>query len=218
MTKACIRCDKPNRTYYKAKSTADGLRTECIDCFKLASDKRYIKNKDKINTANLIYYHSNSEKIRKQRISYYDSKKEHFRTLGSKYQKENRDKISSRKRERCIKDVNYRLNCSLRCRLRNAIVGNYKVGSAVNDLGCSIKELKKHLESKFEPGMTWDNWGRSHDKWQIDHIKPLCGFDLSDSIQFKEACHYTNLQPLWYKDHIIKTRQDIDLKRKVQHL
>ena len=31
----------------------------------------------------------------------------------------------------------------------NAIKGNYKTGSAVRDLGCSIDEFKAHIESKF---------------------------------------------------------------------
>jgi hypothetical protein len=48
--------------------------------------------------------------------------------------------------------------------------------------------------------MTWDNW--TTDGWHIDHIKPLASsFDLTDRKQFLEACHYTNLQPLWAKDN-----------------
>lgn len=45
--------------------------------------------------------------------------------------------------------------------------------------------------------MSWDNYG----KWHIDHIKPLADFDLSDPKQFKEACHYSNLQPLWAEEN-----------------
>jgi hypothetical protein len=87
--------------------------------------------------------------------------------------------------------------------LKSAIKGNFKIGSAVNDLGCSIEQLKQYLESKFLLGMTWDNW--TTDGWHIDHIKPLASFDLTDKKQFLEACHYTNLQPLWATDNIIKS-------------
>jgi len=73
------------------------------------------------------------------------------------------------------------------------------VGSAVNDLGCTIDELKARLESPFQPGMTWDNWGLYG--WHIDHIIPLASFNLEDREQFLKVNHYTNLQPLWCDDN-----------------
>ena len=95
-----------------------------------------------------------------------------------------------------------KLRCNLRARLYIAINGNYKAGSAVRDLGCSIDELKLYLENKFRPDMTWNNW--AHDGWHIDHIKPLASFDLTNRDQFLEACHYTNLQPLWAEENFSK--------------
>jgi hypothetical protein len=50
--------------------------------------------------------------------------------------------------------------------------------------------------------MNWDNYGRKG--WHIDHIKPLSSFDLTNKEQFKKACHYTNLQPMWYDENIKK--------------
>jgi hypothetical protein len=35
--------------------------------------------------------------------------------------------------------------------------------------------------------------------------KPPALFDLTDRKQFLEACHYTNLQPLWAVDNIRKS-------------
>jgi len=49
--------------------------------------------------------------------------------------------------------------------------------------------------------MLWSNYG----EWHIDHIKPLASFDLSDRKQLLEACHYTNLQPLWAQDNLSKS-------------
>jgi hypothetical protein len=100
--------------------------------------------------------------------------------------------------------IQNKIKRNLRSRLNKAIKNKHKMGSAVVDLGCSIEELYKHLESKFQPGMTWKNYG----KWQIDHIKPLCRFDLTDRKQLKIACHYTNLQPLWAKDNLEKRKYD----------
>jgi hypothetical protein len=69
--------------------------------------------------------------------------------------------------------------------------------------GCTVPELMAHLSSKFQPGMTWDNYG----KWHIDHKRPLAAFDLTDPAQLATACHYTNLQPLWASDNIRKGKR-----------
>lgn len=105
------------------------------------------------------------------------------------------------------RDINYRLSGNLRSRLNMAIKRNIKSGSSVRDLGCSIEELKHHLESKFQLDMTWKNYG----EWEIDHIQPLASFDLKDRKQLLKACHYTNLQPLWKKDNSSKGKKFLDL-------
>ena len=53
------------------------------------------------------------------------------------------------------------------------------------------------LERQFAPGMTWEN----RNEWELDHKRPPAGFDLSDPRQRAEACHYTNIQPLWRVDN-----------------
>lgn len=105
-------------------------------------------------------------------------------------------------RKTIIPTTNSRLARNLRCRLLEAIKCNYKNGSAVRDLGCSIAELKAYLESKFQSGMSWDNYGRNG--WHIDHIIPLAAFDLTNKDDLLKACHYTNLQPLWATDNLKK--------------
>lgn len=102
-------------------------------------------------------------------------------------------------RERKARDASYRIACALRSRISDAVRGQ-KAGSAVRDLGCSVVELRAHLESKFQSGMGWENYG----EWHIDHVRPLASFDLTDRAQFLRACHYTNLQPLWALDNIKK--------------
>jgi len=94
---------------------------------------------------------------------------------------------------------------SLRARLNTSISNAYKTGSAVSDLGCSIEELKKHLECQFQDGMTWSNRGLKG--WHIDHIKPLDSFDLTNKEELKKAVHYSNLQPLWAKDNLKKSNK-----------
>jgi hypothetical protein len=95
-----------------------------------------------------------------------------------------------------------KLGNRLRARLYQAIKKAARAGSAVRDLGCSIKELRAHLEARFQPGMSWENW--SPTGWHIDHIRPLASFDLTQRDQLLLACHYTNLQPLWAPENVRK--------------
>jgi len=100
---------------------------------------------------------------------------------------------------------------NLRSRVRRAIHNEIykpgstsKIGSAVRDLGCTIPEFIKYIESKFQPGMSWDNYGK---EWHLDHIIPLSNFDLTNSEQFRKATHYTNYQPLWKVDNFKKSNK-----------
>jgi hypothetical protein len=170
--------------------------------------KAYVKayrevNKDKINVKSKAYYEANRDKILLQQKDYFEANKDKIRLQQKDYFEANKDKINSYYKNKLKTDIQYKLSRNLRNRLRDAVKNNYKAGSAVKDLGCSIKELKQHLESKFLPGMSWDNW--TFYGWHIDHIKPLSSFNLRDRNQLLEACHYTNLQPLWATDNLIKS-------------
>ena len=59
-----------------------------------------------------------------------------------------------------------------------------------------------HLEVRFQPGMSWDNYG----EWHIDHIVPLAAFNYEtpDDLDFGRAWALENLQPLWAKENIRK--------------
>ena len=121
------------------------------------------------------------------------------------YRQINRNRINARNLSKKRNDPVYKLRLLLRNRLLMALKKTYKTGSAVSDLGCSISEFKIYLESKFQPGMTWENWTR--DGWHLDHIIPLSSFDFQDEEQFKKAVHYTNLQPLWAHDNLSKGKK-----------
>lgn len=154
------------------------------------------------------------KKRKKNSQTWYQNNKEKSIAYSKKYRKSNIESVREYAREyqnnRMKKDTNFKLSKSLRSRLSHAVTGNFKSGSAVKDLGCSIPDLKKHLEAQFQPGMSWDNYG----EWEIDHILPLCSVDLSDEIQFKKVSHYSNLQPLWRHEHRIKSTGDIKKRRK----
>lgn len=102
--------------------------------------------------------------------------------------------------------LNRKIARNLRGRLSQAVRNNYKSGSAIKDLGCFICDLRTYRQSKFYSNMSWDNYGRNG--WHIDHIVPLCRFDLTNEVELKKACHYTNLQPLWWQDNLEKRHVD----------
>lgn len=93
-----------------------------------------------------------------------------------------------------------KLAAYMRSRIYGALKKQIKSASTEQLLGCSIEELWNYLESKFQPGMTRENYGQ----WHIDHIKPCASFDLLNYDQQKKCFHYTNLQPLWAKDNLSK--------------
>ncbi len=84
--------------------------------------------------------------------------------------------------------------------MKQALDGRRKPCHTFEAVGCTVAELKTHLESQFKPGMSWDN----RSEWHVDHIRPLASFDLTDPAQFKQAWHYSNLQPLWEAENLSK--------------
>ena len=148
------------------------------------------------------YREENRQKLSQKKKEWYENNKEKILEKRKLYRQENKEKINEYYNKRCQNDIQFKLSRRLRSRLGNAIKNNYKSGSAIADLGCTIEELKVYLENQFQEGMTWENW--TNDGWHIDHKKPLASFDLEDKEQLKKACHYTNLQPLWWHVNISK--------------
>jgi len=178
-------------------------------------------NREKINARKAAYRAANIGKVRAQRAASWLAGKEKYAAYAEAYRQtpeakshmkahmkayrqtpEFKAKRNTQLKERLSTDIQFKMQENLRSRLYGAIRGTRKAGSAIRDLGCSLVELKARLELLFQPGMTWDNW--SLDGWHIDHIKPLSSFDLTDREQFKRACHFSNLQPLWAIENLSK--------------
>lgn len=87
--------------------------------------------------------------------------------------------------------------CSLiaRC-LRN------KTDRTAHLLGYSVEDLRAHLESHFEPGMSWDNYGKDIDSWSIDHTRPISSFPMTATLAEINAME--NLRPMWHRQNCSK--------------
>lgn len=200
--KLCSGClvGKPLTAFHKDKHTGDGLACRCKACQCARRKQHYADNKEREKKYQQGYYAANKEQVDAKRKEFEQSPRRKAwlkQWLSSPIQ---RAKAADAHKYRLLTDIQFRLACNLRGRLKDALRKGRKVGSAVRDLGCTVGELKIHLESKFTEGMSWDNYGQ----WHVDHIKPLAVFDLTNRQQFLEACNWTNLQPLWAADNIRK--------------
>ena len=74
-------------------------------------------------------------------------------------------------------------------------------------IGCTKKQLFKHLEENLESGMSFDNYGKGKGKWCIDHIKECKSFDLTKQQQQEECFNYTNIRPMWFFENLFRGRK-----------
>jgi hypothetical protein len=126
------------------------------------------------------------------------------KTNAKYYQKIRTSNITPELRK--LKKLNRRIGTNLRTRLNSALKRNSKKGKTLELLGCSIEQLKDHLQKKFTEGMTWDNYGsgicgKGMKEWHIDHIIPCSSFILKEEEEQYRCFHYTNQQPMWAKEN-----------------
>jgi hypothetical protein len=194
----------------------DGLYVWCKKCVNEYGKKYRIEHSKDIHRRNKEYYEKDKTKF-SERMKKHNSKPENKvqkKQYKQKYysNEENREKRRTYERtyqtERRKNDIQYKIGVYLRVRLRKAVKRGSKVGSAVRDLGCSIEEFKIYIENQFMEGQSWENWGNKDGDWSLDHIKPLHLFDLTNREELLQACHYTNLRPLWHVDNISRTYEE----------
>lgn len=185
LSKKCSKCkvEKPVTDFNKHKRMVDGLRSDCKACKR----EYYLANKDRYLVWSKDWWKAHPEKLKAK-----EKRRQPKKNKQSNIYAINRRKV----------DLEYKIKTNLRKRISKMIKMGTKGGSSIRDLGCSVSELKIYLESKFQSGMSWQNYGLHG--WHIDHIFPLSRVDLSNPEQFKKVVHYSNLQPLWATDNLRK--------------
>jgi len=102
--------------------------------------------------------------------------------------------LKQQKTEWCRKEsknnINYRLKKSLASRLRTVLIKN---DSTMNYIGCNIQYLREWFEYNFTLEMNWENYGSY---WSIDHIIPVCKFDLTVEDEKLKCWNWSNLMPV----------------------
>lgn len=178
----------------------------CIKCSETKTQDLFMKGRNICKMCKSLYdkkyREKRGEEYRAQKRQYYRDNKEKVLITAKRWKENNPEKAKlffrNYRKNKFKTDINYRIKSNLRTRLGNAIKRGQKKGSAVRDLGCSIDFFKKYISKLFKKQMSWENYGIV---WELDHIKPLCSFDLQDVEQLKKATHYTNLQPLFVREN-----------------
>jgi len=179
------------------------------------SRENYLKDPLKIKQCVLRYKTNNRDKyLQTKRNGYYNKLKEnpnynhetYLRSIPQRklYLKQNNDELREYRRLYRIKkkkeDLNFRIRVNLANRILIALKRGQKYEHTIDLIGCSIPELKKHLELQFKAGMSWNNYGR----WHIDHRVACARFDLTKRENQLKCFHYSNLQPLWDYENFSK--------------
>ena len=184
--KKCSDCaqDKPIKEFDRRNDRLNSYLAYCKECRRIRQNKANSTKENKIKNSrrNKSYYAKNKQGLLVKSKAWRDE-----------FKKENGFSYNTLKKRA---DIQYRLRQNVRKRLRAILISSIRTTELI---GCSLKELKNILEYKFQPGMTWNNYGVGG--WEIDHIIPLKSFDLTNPEELKKACHYSNLQPLWASDN-----------------
>jgi hypothetical protein len=189
--KICNQCKKEKNIleYPRDKYTKDGFTSSCKECrYAKTRDwarKNYLENKEEVIKSKTEWRRKNWDKVYKQR------KESGYCKRSRKKWYHNRGKFN----------INWVISERIRSRVRSVLNGKVKSKSTLELLGCSIDDLKNHLQSKFYADMSWENYGSY---WHIDHIRPCASFNLQNEKEQKICFHYSNLQPLTAKDNLSK--------------
>lgn len=211
----CSKCEKITTQY--------GKKNMCKQCYMKEFNKvHYLRNRERIRAATRAYYEKNREKINAMKLNiqkdspsykayqreYYENRRDIALKTMKEYYYNNKEAVNKKsyeaKKIRLKTNTEFRIKECLASRMRMAIINHkgLKQSSSIELLGADIATVRKHIESQFKPGMTWENHGQIG--WNIDHILPCDSFDLTKVEEQKKCFHYTNLQPLWYDDNIRK--------------
>ena len=177
--------------------------------------KHYEENRDELLEEKKKYYQENKEKIKEKKKKYYQKNKDKAKEYNSKYYQKNKDNIRAHnttyRNKKYHTDPCYKLRQTVKVSIRQALKGGKGGQSFLPYVDWTIQELKEHLESKFEPWMTWENHGVCHpteNRWHIDHIMPqsvlLEGVETMDHPKFRECWALKNLQPLEARENMSK--------------
>lgn len=207
-SKECmIKCISINRWCQKCgKPVKKGLKYCSKECRLIEKNNHIcIQCGNKYNGKNLKFCKMDCYVLHKKKnAKTLKQAKIYSREYHKEYRRLNREKINEQIRQKMKNDPIFRMKRNVRKIINNSFRrrNQTKSKSSKQLLGCSVEFFVNYIESKFLDGMSCENYG----EWQIDHIIPLFTANTIEDIE--KLCHYTNLQPLWREDNLIKRSTD----------
>jgi hypothetical protein len=217
LTKTCCRCKiaKEYSCFSPNTRTPTGLAPRCKTCDNAYQRERRMLCPEIKRASALKYYRS--PKGQAKSIEYRKQNRERLSQRVAEYIKRPEAKAKQKIRQKRYHerklhtDPGYRIKITLSARVRAALkrVNVKKHHTTIEMTGCSRDHLIIHLQSLFQPGMNWHNHGLhvggGPDTWHIDHIIPCTAFDLTDTVEQLKCFHWSNLQPMWWKENVQKS-------------
>ena len=200
----------------RARATTEAWKAAHPERHKALKADWYQRNKERLSENGKRKWAAKT-KDKPKRVPLTDEEKElHRIEAQQKFRREHREEIRARHREewkdpevrrkwyeardrRFKENPEFLLRYRLRGRMRHALKGTLKAAKTMELIGCSSAELRQHIEKTWKPNMNWSNYGFGQGKWQIDHVRPLVSFSLSDPAQQREAFHFSNLSAEWWE-------------------
>jgi Prasinovirus endonuclease VII len=210
--KTCQQCGCSFKVYVSQIRIGDGkyCSQKCYDVARASKDTPEQKQQKATERA-AKWYLDNTERAKANRKSSYLKDPKLAVAKVTAWKKANPKKANAqqrlyRKRKR-LRDPVWAITDNVRRRI-NEVLASKGLKMSVNReklFGCTKAFLLQYLASKFLPGMTWENRGPLG--WHVDHIKAVSLFDFTDPEQIHACSHYSNLQPMWWRDNIIKSNK-----------
>jgi hypothetical protein len=201
--KICDKCEKIQPIDKYRKYCEDNYSKTCKKCLnEMDKIRKKIRRQKKAET-----FLANCEKCNQEKSLKDFSKLKKFykkKICLSCYPQFLREQKTEWCRNESKTNMNYRLKKSLAARLRTVLVKN---DSTMNYIGCNIQYLREWFEYNFTLEMNWENYGTY---WSIDHIIPVCKFDLTVEDEKLKCWNWTNLMPVTIKFNSSKKEIDIN--------
>lgn len=187
-TKICSKCKET-----KQLTEFRVGRGECLDCERAFGRK----------------YNQDHQDIRKK---WQEENKEHFDDLRAKRYQRKKEEIRDKYNTRYNEDPCFHIHKLLQRRISASIS---KIKSTKKYVGTKYENIAKWLEFNFTDEMTWENHGTY---WDIDHVIPICKWDLNNQEEIDICFNWKNLSPFECSKNRHEKRDKIDKKQIERHI